>query len=55
MVKIPSRVSLGEFIGLCKYDETDTARKIRGCSSVVITRVPEKDQADFDIVKQHVA
>ena len=55
LVKVENRVSLGEWVGLCKYDSTNTARKIRGCSCLVIKKVNEKDQADFDLVKQHIA
>jgi len=46
----PERVTLGEYIGLCKYDETGTARKIRGCSSIVVRKVDENNRADLDIV-----
>ena len=55
LVKVENRVSLGEWVGLCKFDSTNTARKIRGCSCMVIKRFNERDQADVDLVKQHIA
>ena len=55
LVKVENRVSLGEWVGLCKFDSTNTARKIRGCSCIVIKKFNEKDQADVDLVKQHIA
>ena len=55
LVKIDSRVTLGEWMGLCKFDSTNTARKIRGCSCIVIKKFNERDQADVDLVKQHIA
>ncbi len=36
LLSVDDRVLLGEWIGLCQYDEDNQARKIRGCSSVVI-------------------
>lgn len=54
LVKVDQRVELGEWVGLCKVDETGTARKIRGCSSVVVRKVTKDDDGAMNIVKQRV-
>ena len=56
LVKVPKRKELGEWIGLCKYDATGTARKVRGCSSVVIRQFSGSEEAGpaVNIVKQHL-
>jgi small subunit ribosomal protein S12e len=52
LVKVDQRVALGEWVGLCKVDETGTARKIRGCSSVAVRKVGADDDAAMNIIKQ---
>ena len=52
LVKVDQRVALGEWVGLCKVDETGTARKIRGCSSVAVRKVGSDDDAAMNIIKQ---
>ncbi len=54
LVKVPSRTLLGEWAGLCKRDPTGTARKIRGCSSLVITQFSKNDEAAVNLIKQHL-
>jgi len=38
---VEKREDLGEWAGLCKYDAEAKARKVRPCSSVVISRLPD--------------
>ncbi len=54
LLKIEDRVALGEWVGLCQLDERGTARKIRGCSCVVIKEFSAQNASDIDIVKQHL-
>jgi small subunit ribosomal protein S12e len=57
IVKIDSKMKLGEYVGRCKYDDQMTARKVRKCSSAVLTDYPEmvKDDAKKleDYAKSH--
>merc|ERR1711934_720235 len=41
LLKVDSRSDLGRWCGLCKYDSSNVARKIRPCSCVVIKKWPE--------------
>ncbi len=56
LLRVPHRKDLGEWVGLCKYDPTGAARKVRGCSSVVIKQysTSEEGSAALNIVKQHL-
>ncbi len=56
LLKVANRKELGEWLGLCKYDATNVARKVRGCSSVVIKQFSQSDEAGLavNIVKQHL-
>jgi small subunit ribosomal protein S12e len=56
LLKVKSRKELGEWVGLCKYDATNTARKVRGCSSCVIRQfsTSEEGASAVNIVKQHL-
>ena len=56
LLKVAQRKELGEWVGLCKYDATGTARKVRGCSSVVIRQfsASEESAGPINIVKQHL-
>eukprot|EP00729_Bicosta_minor_P001401 gene1401-13053_t len=36
LMKVDSKMTLGEWAGLCKLDQEGTARKIVGCSCVVV-------------------
>ena len=54
LLKVPSRAQLGEWAGLCKKDATGTARKVRGCSSLIITKFSKNDEAAVNVVKQHL-
>ena len=40
LVTIKEGASLGEFIGICKYDSQNNVRKARKCSSVVLKEFP---------------
>ena len=52
LLKVPSRAQLGEWAGLCKKDATGTARKVRGCSSLIIKQFSKNDESAINIVKQ---
>ena len=54
MLKVANRKELGEWVGLCKYDINGVARKVRGCSAVVIKEFSKADEAStaVNIVKQ---
>ena len=56
LIKVAQRKELGEWVGLCKYDATGVARKVRGCSSVVIKQFSTSEEAGpaVNIVKQHL-
>ena len=53
LITVPTRVELGEWAGLCKRDATGTARKIRGCSSLVIKEFSKNEEAAVNLIKQH--
>jgi small subunit ribosomal protein S12e len=40
LVKVDSAVTLGEWVGLCKYDEEGEARKVVKCGCVAISSWP---------------
>ena len=40
LVTIKNGSSLGEYIGICKYDSQNNVRKARKCSSVVLREFP---------------
>lgn len=54
LLKVASRKELGQWVGLCKYDVNNTARKIRGCSAAVIKEFSKAEDATsaINIVKQ---
>uniref|UniRef100_A0A8R1XTB6 40S ribosomal protein S12 n=2 Tax=Onchocerca TaxID=6281 RepID=A0A8R1XTB6_ONCVO len=45
LIKIKDKKQLGEWIGLCKYDKEGKARKIVGCSCVVVRDYGQDDAA----------
>ena len=40
---VESRMSLGEWSGLCRYDANNDAKKIRPCSCVAVKLLPDSD------------
>ena len=54
LLQVPSRAALGEWAGLCKRDATGTARKVRGCSSLVVKHFSPNDEAAVNLVRQHL-
>ena len=45
LITVPSRDSLGEWLGLCKYDVEGNARKVRGTSALAIRAYGEETEA----------
>jgi len=53
LVKVDNNKKLGEWSGLCKIDNTGKARKVVGCSCVVITDYGEESPA-LDVLKEYL-
>ncbi|KAL1205573.1 Small ribosomal subunit protein eS12y [Cardamine amara subsp. amara] len=53
LLTVPSAKTLGEWAGLCKIDSEGNARKVVGCSCVVIKDYGEETAA-LNIVKKHL-
>merc|ERR1711874_655552 len=52
LLKVDSNKMLGEWAGLCKIDRDGKARKVVGCSCVVVTDYGKETQA-HDIVNDY--
>ncbi|XP_054793837.1 40S ribosomal protein S12-like isoform X1 [Prosopis cineraria] len=53
LLTVPNAKSLGEWAGLCKIDSEGKARKVVGCSCVVVEDFGEEHEA-YNVVLQHV-
>ncbi|KAF5466848.1 40S ribosomal protein S12-like isoform X1 [Juglans microcarpa x Juglans regia] len=53
LMTVPNAKSLGEWAGLCKIDSEGKARKVVGCSCVVVKDFGEDHEA-LHIVREHV-
>ncbi|XP_019451829.1 PREDICTED: 40S ribosomal protein S12-like [Lupinus angustifolius] len=53
LLTVPSAKTLGEWAGLCKIDSEGKARKVTGCSVVVVKDFGEEHEA-YNVVLQHV-
>ncbi|KAF5453294.1 hypothetical protein F2P56_028206 [Juglans regia] len=53
LMTVPSAKSLGEWAGLCKIDSEGKARKVVGCSCVVVKDFGEDHEA-LHIIREHV-
>ncbi|KAG7568676.1 Ribosomal protein L7Ae/L30e/S12e/Gadd45, partial [Arabidopsis thaliana x Arabidopsis arenosa] len=53
LLTVPSAKTLGEWAGLCKIDSEGNARKVVGCSCLVIKDYGEETTA-LNIVKKHL-
>ncbi|KAB1996238.1 40S ribosomal S12 [Gossypium arboreum] len=52
VLRAPSAKTLGEWAGLCKIDSEGKARKVVGCSCVVVKDYGEQHEA-VEVVQQH--
>eukprot|EP00178_Gracilaria_changii_P027340 TRINITY_DN8670_c0_g1_i2.p1 TRINITY_DN8670_c0_g1~~TRINITY_DN8670_c0_g1_i2.p1 ORF type:complete len:156 (+),score=28.34 TRINITY_DN8670_c0_g1_i2:65-532(+) len=53
LVKVANKLTLGEWAGLCKYDEEGTARKVAACSCVVVKDYGEESEA-LNVLLEHL-
>ncbi|KAB0804636.1 hypothetical protein PPYR_01606 [Photinus pyralis] len=53
LIKVDNNKKLGEWAGLCKIDNTGKARKVVGCSCVVIKDFGEESPA-LDILQEYL-
>ncbi|KNA20658.1 hypothetical protein SOVF_050270 [Spinacia oleracea] len=53
LLTVPSAKTLGEWAGLCKIDSEGKARKVVGCSCVVVKDYGEESEA-LNFVQQHI-
>lgn len=53
LLTVPSAKTLGEWSGLCKIDSEGKARKVVGCSCVVVKDFGE-DTEGLHVVQQHI-
>ncbi|KAF5301145.1 hypothetical protein FQR65_LT08975 [Abscondita terminalis] len=53
LVKVDNNKKLGEWAGLCKIDNTGKARKVVGCSCVVIRDFGEESPA-LDVLQEYL-
>ncbi|AAF18490.1 putative ribosomal protein S12e [Arabidopsis thaliana] len=54
LLTVPSAKTLGEWAGLCKIDSEGNARKVVGCSCLVVKDFGEETTA-LSIVNKHIA
>jgi len=52
LIKVPDSKQLGEWAGLCKFDKEGKARKVVGCSCVVVKDYGLKSEA-LDVLLEH--
>ncbi|KDR20708.1 40S ribosomal protein S12 [Zootermopsis nevadensis] len=53
LIKVDNNKKLGEWAGLCKIDSTGKARKVVGCSCVVVKDYGEETQA-ADVLRDYL-
>ncbi|KAK9123255.1 hypothetical protein Sjap_012857 [Stephania japonica] len=53
LITVPSAKTLGEWVGLCKIDSEGKARKVVGCSCVVVKDYGEESEG-LHIVQEYV-
>lgn len=52
LIKVESNKKLGEWVGLCKLDKEGKARKVVGCSCVVVKDYGKESQA-LDVLNEY--
>eukprot|EP00850_Spirogloea_muscicola_P004011 SM000017S02751 [mRNA] locus=s17:59112:59617:- [translate_table: standard] len=53
LIQVPSAKKLGEWAGLCKIDSEGKARKVVGCSCVVVRDYGEETEA-LNVLQEHL-
>ncbi|GAB2210674.1 hypothetical protein Droror1_Dr00015955 [Drosera rotundifolia] len=53
LITVASAKTLGEWVGLCKIDSEGKARKVVGCSCVVVKDYGEESEA-FHVLEEHL-
>uniref|UniRef100_A0A0D6QWJ6 40S ribosomal protein S12 n=1 Tax=Araucaria cunninghamii TaxID=56994 RepID=A0A0D6QWJ6_ARACU len=53
LISVPSAKKLGEWAGLCKIDSEGKARKVVGCSCVVVKDYGEESEG-FNVIQEYV-
>ena len=54
LIEVDSRDQLGEWVGQCKYDKKGEAKKVKGCSSLVIKDYGELSEA-LTFLEDHIS
>lgn len=55
LIKVQDAKKLGEWVGLCKIDREGNARKIVGCSCVVVKDYGEAESEAMNILTNYFA
>ena len=54
MMKVDDSKKLGEWSGLCKIDKEGKARKVVGCSCVVVKDWGKEDTPAYDVLQEYL-
>ncbi|KAJ8902293.1 hypothetical protein NDN08_006700 [Rhodosorus marinus] len=53
LIRVPHKLELGEWAGQCKIDQDGKAKKVRGCTCVVVKDFGEKG-AGYDFLRDYI-
>ena len=54
ILRVESKDDLGAWVGFGTYNEEGELEKTRSCGVVVIKRWPQREEANVNIIKQHM-